>query len=109
MTSAPFDAYRDVVRPEWIDDNGHLNMGYYVVVFDYATDAWLDYLGLSPSERVRMGVATFTLESPLPVCSPASPDQLARPSDAVSSSTRTPSTTRRRTRTMPESRGRSAI
>ena len=63
MTSAPFDAYRDVVRPEWIDDNGHLNMGYYVVVFDYATDAWLDYLGLSPSERVRMGVATFTLES----------------------------------------------
>ena len=63
MTAAPFDAYRDVVRPEWIDDNGHLNMGYYVVVFDYATDAWLDHLGLSASERERMGVATFTLES----------------------------------------------
>ena len=29
---APFDAYRDVVRNEWIDRNGHLNMGYYVVV-----------------------------------------------------------------------------
>ena len=63
MTSAPFDDYRAVVRPEWIDDNGHLNMGYYVVVFDYATDAWLDHLGLSASERERMGVATFTLES----------------------------------------------
>ena len=63
MTSAPFDTYRDIVRPEWIDANGHLNMGYYVVVFDSATDAWLDHVGLSESERARMGVATFTLES----------------------------------------------
>ncbi len=63
MTSAPFDAYREIVRPEWIDDNGHLNMGYYVVVFDSATDAWLDYVGLSASEKARMGVTTFALES----------------------------------------------
>ena len=63
MISAPFDAFRDVVRPEWIDANGHLNMGYYVVVFDSATDAWLDYIGLSASENERMGVTTFTLES----------------------------------------------
>ena len=63
MTSASFDAYRDIVRPEWIDDNGHLNMGYYLVVFDSATDAWLDYIGLSASENERMGVTTFTLEA----------------------------------------------
>jgi len=25
------------VRPEWIDDNGHLNMGYWVAAFDRAT------------------------------------------------------------------------
>ena len=31
---APFDRYRTSVRPEWIDNNGHMNMGYYVVVFD---------------------------------------------------------------------------
>src|SRR5207253_2099378 len=37
--AAPLDAYRDVVRPEWIDHNGHMNMGYYLVVFDFATDA----------------------------------------------------------------------
>jgi len=48
---APFDAYRAVVRPEWIDDNGHMNMGYYVVVFDLATDggcgswAWTGSIG----------------------------------------------------------------
>ncbi len=63
MISAPFDEHRDVVRPEWIDANGHLNMGYYVVAFDRATDAWLDHIGLTASERERSGVTTFTLES----------------------------------------------
>ena len=63
MTSAPFDEHRDVVRPEWIDENGHFNMGYYVVAFDLATDTWLDHIGLSASERARSGVTTFTLES----------------------------------------------
>jgi hypothetical protein len=32
--AGPFDGYRDLVRPEWIDHNGHMNMGYYLVVFD---------------------------------------------------------------------------
>jgi acyl-CoA thioester hydrolase len=61
--SAPFDAYRDVVRSEWIDRNGHMNMGYYVVVFDFATDAWLDYIGLDTEHRRSRKIATFTLES----------------------------------------------
>lgn len=60
---APFDGYRDVVRGEWIDENGHMNMGYYVVVFDYATDAWLAYIGLDPRYKASQGVTTFTLES----------------------------------------------
>jgi acyl-CoA thioester hydrolase len=60
---APFDGYRDVVRSGWIDENGHMNMGYYVVVFDYATDAWLDFIGLSRSYKAAHGVMTFSLES----------------------------------------------
>lgn len=60
---APFDGYRDLVRGEWIDANGHLNMGYYVVVFDYATDAWLDHIGLDAHHKASRGVMTFTLES----------------------------------------------
>ena len=59
----PFDPYRDVVRPEWIDDNGHMNVGYYGVVFDYATDAFLDHLGLGKATKDRLGIATFTLEA----------------------------------------------
>lgn len=63
MSAAPFDGFRAVVRPDWIDDNRHLNMGYYVVVFDQATDAFLQHIGLGPAERGRMHVTTFTLES----------------------------------------------
>lgn len=61
--AAPFDAYRDVVRPEWIDHNGHMNMGYYVVVFDLATDAFLAWVGLDAEHRRRHGVTTFCLEA----------------------------------------------
>jgi acyl-CoA thioester hydrolase len=63
MSSAPFGDFRAVVPSEWIDDNGHLNMGYYVVAFDRATDAFLAHIGLGPEDRSRMGVTTFTLES----------------------------------------------
>lgn len=63
LPAAPFDAYRDVVRHEWIDENQHLNMGYYVVVFDFATDAWLDHVGLDAQHKAAKGVTTFTLEA----------------------------------------------
>jgi acyl-CoA thioester hydrolase len=59
----PFDVYRDVVRPEWIDHNHHMNMGYYLVVFDYATDAWLSWLGLDGAHRERHQITTFCLEA----------------------------------------------
>lgn len=36
--SRPIIEHEDVVRPEWIDSNGHMNLAYYVVVFDLATD-----------------------------------------------------------------------
>jgi acyl-CoA thioester hydrolase len=61
--AAPFDAYRDVVRPEWIDHNGHMNMGYYLVVFDFATDAFLPWVGLDAAHRERHQVTTFCLEA----------------------------------------------
>ena len=60
---APFDRYRAVVRPEWIDENGHMNMGYYVVVFDKATDEWLDYIGLDLAFKEANDVTTFSVES----------------------------------------------
>ena len=61
--AAPFDRYRALVRPEWIDHNGHMNMGFYLVVFDLATDAWFRYLGLGEPHRAAQAVTTFCLEA----------------------------------------------
>lgn len=61
--AAPFDEHRALVRPEWIDHNGHMNMGYYLVVFDTATDAFLAWLGLDAPHRRAARVTTFALEA----------------------------------------------
>jgi acyl-CoA thioester hydrolase len=60
---APLDRYRDVVRPQWIDSNHHMNMGYYLVVFDLATDEFMRWVGLGAEHRRTHGVTTFCLEA----------------------------------------------
>jgi len=60
---APLDRYRDAVRPEWIDHNGHMNMGYYLVVFDFATDEFFRWVGLGEAHRKERKVTTFCLEA----------------------------------------------
>jgi len=60
---APFDQYRAIVQPEWIDHNGHLNMGYYMVVFDFATDEFMDFVHLTRAHRKKLQVTTFSLEA----------------------------------------------
>jgi acyl-CoA thioester hydrolase len=59
MIEAPFDQYRAVVLPEWIDYNGHMNVAYYLLAFDHATDAFLDWLGLDAAHRDASGGTTF--------------------------------------------------
>ena len=61
--AAPFDGFRSLVKPEWIDVNGHLNMAYYVLVFDHATDAWFEHLGLGSAHRRANPITTFCLEA----------------------------------------------
>lgn len=61
--AAPFDEFRATVRPDWIDHNGHMNMGYYLVVFDLATDAFFAWIGLDAAHRRAHGVTTFCLEA----------------------------------------------
>src|SRR5256714_8246790 len=61
--AAPLDRYRDVVRSEWIDHNAHMNVGYYLVVFDYATDAFFDWVGLNAAHRAAHAITTFCLEA----------------------------------------------
>jgi acyl-CoA thioester hydrolase len=51
------------VLPEWIDFNGHMNVAYYVLVFDLGVDAlWLDF-GIT-AEHVRQNQSsTFAVET----------------------------------------------
>lgn len=63
VIDAPLDAYRDVVRPEWIDGNHHMNVGYYLVAFDLATDEFMRWVGLGQDYRRARQVTTFCLEA----------------------------------------------
>jgi acyl-CoA thioesterase FadM/enamine deaminase RidA (YjgF/YER057c/UK114 family) len=61
----PFASARERVRKEWIDYNGHMNVGYYHVAFDNAAEPFFDFLGLTPEFRSRHGSSTFALETHL--------------------------------------------
>ena len=60
---APLVLHEEVVRPEWIDYNGHMNLAYYVLAFDHATDRLLDYLDLGIAYARRHRHSTFVLET----------------------------------------------
>ena len=51
------------IKPEWIDYNGHMNVAYYMLVFDAGGDALLDYLGLDEAYRERSRTSTYVLEA----------------------------------------------
>lgn len=52
-----------VIRPEWIDANGHMNLAYYIVVFDHATDTVFDALDIGSAYRQRTGYSSFIVET----------------------------------------------
>lgn len=61
--SALLALHREVVPPEWIDYNGHMNMAYYLLAFDHASDRLFDLLDLGVAYRQRADHALFTLEA----------------------------------------------
>ncbi|RQP35701.1 thioesterase family protein [Burkholderia ubonensis] len=61
--TTPLTIYRDVVRPEWVDYNGHLRDAFYLLIFSFATDALLDRIGLDDAARKSRGRSVYTLEA----------------------------------------------
>ena len=52
----------EIVKDEWIDYNGHLNMAFYNVLFDKGVDFFYDMIGVG-KEYTQSGVGSvFTLE-----------------------------------------------
>ena len=60
---APLARWREPIRPEWLDGNGHMNVAYYTLVFDHGTDAFLDAIDLGFAYRDRTGRSTFAVEA----------------------------------------------
>lgn len=57
--------YRDTVRAEWVDYNGHLRDAFYMLIYSYATDALLDAIGLDAAQRNARERSMYTLEAHL--------------------------------------------
>ena len=65
MSEAPFWSGWLEVEPGWIDYNGHLNMGYYTVLFDLACDDVWPALGFGPDYIAERGFTSESLDAAL--------------------------------------------
>jgi len=59
----PLQIHETTVKPEWIDYNGHMNVAYYVLAFDNATDRFLDQLNMGEAYVNETNNSTFVLEA----------------------------------------------
>jgi acyl-CoA thioester hydrolase len=59
---AALPPYRARIEPEWIDYNGHLRDAYYGLILSYATDDFMDRVGLDAAYRARTQCTLYTLE-----------------------------------------------
>jgi acyl-CoA thioester hydrolase len=57
--------HEETVRPEWLDYNGHLNLAYYLVAFDHASDKFLHHVGLGEAYTRAGGGSIFVVETHL--------------------------------------------
>ncbi|MAF95114.1 MAG: thioesterase-like protein [Rhodospirillaceae bacterium] len=62
-TAVPLEPHQETALPEWVDYNGHMNVAYYVMVFDHGTDKLLDHIGLGKDYREQTGQTLFVVES----------------------------------------------
>jgi acyl-CoA thioester hydrolase len=55
--------HEELVQSSWVDYNGHMNVAYYVLVFDHGTDALFELLNMGPDYRARTKSSDFVVES----------------------------------------------
>ena len=59
---APISRWRELIIPEWTDYNGHMNVAYFTLIFDHATEVFYPLVGLGQPYRQRTGKSTFAVE-----------------------------------------------
>lgn len=60
--SEPLMTFEGEVLGEWTDYNGHLRDAFYLLIFSYGTDGFMDLIGLDERARESSGHSLFTLE-----------------------------------------------
>lgn len=55
--------WKEKIQSDWCDYNNHLNMAYYILIFDHATDAFHADLGLDKEYRLSTDCSTFAVET----------------------------------------------
>lgn len=63
--TGPLRLWEGEVLPEWVDDNHHMNDGYYAVAFGEASWRLQDHLGLHAEYRERTGGTLYSVEAHL--------------------------------------------
>jgi acyl-CoA thioester hydrolase len=63
FAKAPLRSPVMTVAPQWIDYNGHLNVAYYQVLFDRATDGVFAALGIGPDYAAKRNLSMFAVEA----------------------------------------------
>ena len=51
------------IKSEWTDYNKHLNMAYYVLVFDQAWEILLEKFGMGETSAKSTGMSTMVVET----------------------------------------------
>ena len=62
MQAGPLTTWRGSVQHEWVDFNGHLRDAFYMLLFSFASDGFMDYIRLDEAGRAATGHSIFTLE-----------------------------------------------
>ncbi len=61
--SVPFDQCRETILADWVDANQHMNVAYYMIVFDRATEVFLKQLGAGRAYTESGAGTVFALEA----------------------------------------------
>ena len=61
-TKSP-ELHKEYVHSEWVDYNGHMNVTYYTLVFDHASDLFLERIGLDQEFRDSSECSVFVVEA----------------------------------------------
>lgn len=74
----PMPVHRTVVKPEWLDYNGHLNDANYLMICGFALDLFMEHVGIGEGPRERHGISLYTMQAHLSYVSELHADEPIR-------------------------------